>query len=212
VRATERRCPFCAAELGEARPDRAGLPPPRARTRAAFVQPGSIAMAGAVAGTLALALGTGGTACYTTLSQPFDGGKFPEWEGGHPVATMYGAPCDLDVNPTEHCCGLIAKPIPTRDCLDCTGAQAFAICVNGGFNCTCACEVPAGYSVLAPGAAQDCGPPPIEAGPGDGPEETSASETGTDAPADGPVDATSDASPGDAPGDGPKDGPAGDAG
>jgi hypothetical protein len=183
VRVSESHCPFCGTELAAT----FGLgpgpePPPRGLSRAALYRR-SLAAAGAVAGSAFMALGGGAalaSACTDNISQPDDAGTFPEFEGGHPMATMYGSPCEEDAEQPELCCGPVTKVIPGDRCYGCAGKVAFSLCVGGAFTCTCTCDFPLGYRLLDPDAgAMGCGATETDAGPGD------ASHDGTsDAPAD----------------------------
>jgi hypothetical protein len=199
VRVSESLCPFCgtafAATFGRGL---APEPPPRGLSRAALYRR-SLAAAGAVAGSALLALGGGAalaSACTDNISQPDDAGTFPEFEGGHPMATMYGSPCEEDAEQPELCCGAVTKEIPGDRCYGCVGKVAFSLCVGGAFSCTCTCEFPLGYSLFDPDArALNCGPEDTDAGPGDASHDATSDAT-TDAPSDAEGGAKLDAQEG----------------
>jgi hypothetical protein len=225
VRASEPLCPFCGLELPATQAaGPVAVAPSTGLSRAALVRRGTRAAASALAGTAAIGWGASllASACGDSPVQPDDGGQFVSYEGGHPMATMYGAPCDLDVDPNEHCCGEVAKEVPGNQCYGCLGDAAYALCVSGGFGCACTCDPPSGYSILTPDSGlMDCGSTE-EASPAEGaPEETAPSDSGEDTLAeaapegsvDGSPDASLDASPPDASPDGPRDAsPEADAG
>ncbi len=193
VRVSERRCPFCEMDLPETfGTEPAPRAPPRGISRSALYRHGALAAATAVAGSAAISLG-GGAACTETLAQPDDAGPFVVYEGGHPVATMYGSPCELDQQP-ERCCGEVTKEIPAAFCYGCAGKVAYALCTGEAFTCACTCEFPMGYSLITPdGGSSDCGTAASDAGSGDSPAEAEPEETG---PADASPDASMDAEAG----------------
>jgi hypothetical protein len=183
---SESVCPFCGAELS----DTFGVgpkpaPPAKGLSRAALYRHGALSTAGAVAGSVFVALGGGATlasACTDSISQPDDAGPFPMYEGGHPMATMYGSPCEEDVEQPELCCGPVTKEIPGDRCYGCTGKVAFALCIGGAFTCTCTCEFPPGYFLLKPDAGpMDCGATETDAQPTDASGDASSGDASHDA-------------------------------
>jgi hypothetical protein len=199
VRVSEPRCPFCAAALPPDLALRAApVPPPRGLSRSALFRYGTVATAGAALGTITFAL-TGGlfaSACTETLAQIDDGGMFPQYDGDHPPAAMYGAPCGFNTDPPERCCGVVAKAISGPDCYGCTGTVAYAICTGSAFSCECMCDKPEGYAILPPGTSMDCGALLPDAAVESGLPEASLPEAAPSEAAigDAPADAGRDAS------------------
>jgi hypothetical protein len=159
---------------------------------------GALVVAGAVFGSAALAVGSAAllaSACTDTLAQPDDAGPFVQYEGGHPPPSMYGSPCELEMNPPELCCGEVAKEIRADQCYGCTGKLAYALCAGGAFTCACTCEPPLGYSLLVPdGGGADCGSGAMDGAVADAVDETDAADAGAiDASGDASIDATADA-------------------
>jgi hypothetical protein len=51
--------------------------------------------------------------------------------------------------PQCSCCGNVAEQIPGNGCYGCTGSVAYALCDdNGSIQCSCACDLPAGYTLI----------------------------------------------------------------
>jgi hypothetical protein len=71
--------------------------------------------------------------------------------------------------------------MPAKDCYGCTGSVAYALCdENGSIQCSCACDLPTGYSLIDGGDDADL----CDAGPGEGGTEEAGAEAGKEAGTD----------------------------
>jgi len=54
----------------------------------------------------------------------------------------------------QACCGNVAEEIPASACYGCKGTTAYALCDDHGvLTCACACDLPAGYTLVEPDGA-----------------------------------------------------------